>query len=327
MSSYINPQEAWFPVSSGVAWVTPVQTSPTRQSATPTATQQTGNMDGLSWSTTWSPPAYSPNFPKYSLSSNTAETQGFGPNVKDKKRNSEIEEELTQQNLYKTELCRSWVETGSCRYGIKCQFAHGKSELRPIMRHPKYKTEICKTFHTLGTCPYGTRCRFIHHPSERNPNSSSPSQLKKVRSMPTTTSKNSSPPCCNKVHQHSYSTNSFSKSPRKQAPTTAPVSLAVKDFTDLEFSSSWNLDFSPSIVDKANSHPTASPLPQTEEIPQQVSQQQKQPSSTTVVNAPTSGNNTTTSKKGSKPGKRGRKSSKKKKRLPIFKLLSGKKDE
>eukprot|EP00850_Spirogloea_muscicola_P012352 SM000079S22470 [mRNA] locus=s79:353967:355303:- [translate_table: standard] len=46
-------------------------------------------------------------------------------------------------SLYKTELCRSWEETGSCRYGSKCQ--------------------ICRTFNTNGTCPYGTRCRFIHH--------------------------------------------------------------------------------------------------------------------------------------------------------------------
>lgn len=61
-----------------------------------------------------------------------------------------------------TELCRSWEETGTCRYGSKCQFAHGREELRPVMRHPKYKTEICRTFATTGTCPYGTRCRFVH---------------------------------------------------------------------------------------------------------------------------------------------------------------------
>jgi hypothetical protein len=41
-----------------------------------------------------------------------------------------------------TELCRSWEETGSCRYGGKCQFAHGREELRPVQRHPKYKTEV-----------------------------------------------------------------------------------------------------------------------------------------------------------------------------------------
>jgi len=76
------------------------------------------------------------------------------------------EEESSSQNLYKTELCRSFEETGACRYGLKCQFAHGRGELRPVVRHPKYKTEVCKTFHTIGTCPYGKRCRFIHteHP-------------------------------------------------------------------------------------------------------------------------------------------------------------------
>lgn len=73
-----------------------------------------------------------------------------------------IEEEISGQNLYKTELCRSYEDTGSCRYGTKCQFAHGKEELRPVLRHPKYKTEICKTFFNEGTCPYGRRCRFIH---------------------------------------------------------------------------------------------------------------------------------------------------------------------
>lgn len=80
-----------------------------------------------------------------------------GPNI-----SLNIEEEITGQSLYKTELCRSFAETGNCRYGTKCQFAHGKAELRSLLRHPKYKTEVCKTFHTIGTCPYGNRCRFIH---------------------------------------------------------------------------------------------------------------------------------------------------------------------
>ncbi|KAI0639132.1 hypothetical protein C8Q77DRAFT_38923 [Trametes polyzona] len=64
--------------------------------------------------------------------------------------------------LYKTELCRSWEEKGSCRYGAKCQFAHGEEELRKVQRHPKYKTEICRTFWVSGSCPYGKRCCFIH---------------------------------------------------------------------------------------------------------------------------------------------------------------------
>lgn len=64
--------------------------------------------------------------------------------------------------LYKTEICRSFEETQFCRYGSKCQFAHNKSELRVIDRHPRYKTEICKTYWVEGTCPYGRRCCFIH---------------------------------------------------------------------------------------------------------------------------------------------------------------------
>jgi len=86
--------------------------------------------------------------------------QGLG--LSPKKKTHNIEQELSQQNLYKTELCRSFEELGTCRYGPKCQFAHGRPELRPVLRHPKYKTEICKTWQTIGTCPYGTRCRFIH---------------------------------------------------------------------------------------------------------------------------------------------------------------------
>ena len=73
-----------------------------------------------------------------------------------------IEEELAKQSLYKTELCRSFMDTGACRYGHKCQFAHGEHEIRPVLRHPKYKTELCKRFTTTGSCPYGFRCRFIH---------------------------------------------------------------------------------------------------------------------------------------------------------------------
>ncbi|KAG2379244.1 hypothetical protein C9374_007383 [Naegleria lovaniensis] len=41
------------------------------------------------------------------------------------------------KDRYKTELCRSWEETGFCRYGDKCQFAHGRQELRVVTRHHK----------------------------------------------------------------------------------------------------------------------------------------------------------------------------------------------
>jgi hypothetical protein len=49
-----------------------------------------------------------------SLSAPTSPTLSLGQPVT-------IEAELTKQNLYKTELCRNWRETGLCRYGNKCQ--------------------------------------------------------------------------------------------------------------------------------------------------------------------------------------------------------------
>ena len=70
---------------------------------------------------------------------------------------------------YKTELCRPYQENGTCKYGEKCQFAHGSKELRTISRHPKYKTDLCRTYHSSGFCPYGPRCHFIHNLDEQNP--------------------------------------------------------------------------------------------------------------------------------------------------------------
>ncbi|GLB36440.1 putative zinc finger C-x8-C-x5-C-x3-H type (and similar) [Lyophyllum shimeji] len=84
-------------------------------------------------------------------STSPTSTNGQGPSANNRKL-----------GLYKTELCRSWEEKGTCRYGTKCQFAHGEEELRKVARHPKYKTEICRTFWVSGTCPYGKRCCFIH---------------------------------------------------------------------------------------------------------------------------------------------------------------------
>jgi len=82
---------------------------------------------------------------------------------------------------YKTELCRSFAETGQCRYGVKCQFAHGVDELRPLARHPRYRTELCHSFHVNGFCPYGSRCNFIHSDTT----SPSPSDITEASDKPT----------------------------------------------------------------------------------------------------------------------------------------------
>lgn len=63
----------------------------------------------------------------------------------------------------KTEMCKNWIELGSCSYGIKCRFAHGKKELvKRVNVHHKYKSKPCLNFHTQMFCPYGNRCLFQH---------------------------------------------------------------------------------------------------------------------------------------------------------------------
>jgi len=76
-----------------------------------------------------------------------------------------LENEATlpkQITLYKTELCRTFMELGTCKFGERCQFAHGLDNLKPVKRHKKYKTKKCKRFHEEGVCPFGNRCCFIH---------------------------------------------------------------------------------------------------------------------------------------------------------------------
>ncbi|CDQ66158.1 mRNA decay activator protein ZFP36L1 [Oncorhynchus mykiss] len=86
---------------------------------------------------------------------------------------------------YKTEMCRTYEESGTCKYGAKCQFAHGTDEQRDLSRHPKYKTEPCRTFHTIGFCPYGARCHFIHNADEQlGPDGGAPPQRQKMRERP-----------------------------------------------------------------------------------------------------------------------------------------------
>ena len=63
---------------------------------------------------------------------------------------------------YKTELCKTFTETGKCPYGFKCRFAHGKEELSKKTLCNNYKKKSCKTFSELGYCPYGSRCSFKH---------------------------------------------------------------------------------------------------------------------------------------------------------------------
>lgn len=98
----------------------------------------------------------------YSLSPNSRLKHDFSPIL-----NSALivkKKTVTDDNKYKTELCKNWIELGTCNYGKKCKFAHGKHEL--IEKHKNQKSQFrrrkCHTFFTTGMCPYGVRCMFAH---------------------------------------------------------------------------------------------------------------------------------------------------------------------
>jgi hypothetical protein len=92
---------------------------------------------------------------------------------------SPVSPPVQNASRYKTEMCRPFQENGSCKYGEKCQFAHGVQELRTVSRHPKYKTDLCRTYHSVGFCPYGPRCHFVHAMDEvRNAPAQSPTEKK-----------------------------------------------------------------------------------------------------------------------------------------------------
>ncbi|QHS72360.1 putative mRNA-binding protein CTH1 [Saccharomyces paradoxus] len=70
--------------------------------------------------------------------------------------------QLVNKTLYKTELCESFTIKGYCKYGNKCQFAHGLHELKFKKKSNNYRTKPCINWSKLGYCPYGKRCCFKH---------------------------------------------------------------------------------------------------------------------------------------------------------------------
>ena len=63
----------------------------------------------------------------------------------------DYEQEFRKDSKFKTELCKSFTDTGFCAYGNKCRFAHGKDNLfDKFVNHPKYRKSDCLTFHSHG---------------------------------------------------------------------------------------------------------------------------------------------------------------------------------
>ena len=117
---------------------------------------------------------------KHTVLSSQQEYQDFEESQNGTRPKSESEKEKVwkqKPERYKTELCRAYEDHNWCKYGSRCQFAHGLPELRQVEKHPKYKTQLCNAYHSTGYCKYGSRCHFVHNVEESrvsNPQIASP---------------------------------------------------------------------------------------------------------------------------------------------------------
>jgi butyrate response factor len=68
---------------------------------------------------------------------------------------------MTPRMLPAFSVCKNLVETGQCRFGNKCKYAHGVDKL-----HRRWKTTKCDDFSNPSGCAYGYLCGFIHRKSK-----------------------------------------------------------------------------------------------------------------------------------------------------------------
>ncbi|KAE8721788.1 FAD/NAD(P)-binding oxidoreductase family protein [Hibiscus syriacus] len=66
--------------------------------------------------------------------------------------------------FYKSEICRAWDEFGHCRYGSKCQFAHGKEDVRPTCFPFRTKSEaqVYKSCASAMPNTFSLKPRLLH---------------------------------------------------------------------------------------------------------------------------------------------------------------------
>nr|ACO12796.1 RING finger protein unkempt [Lepeophtheirus salmonis] len=145
---------------------------------------------------------------------------------------------------FKTVLCSNYTETGQCKYGDNCQFAHGSEQLRlpqplqaniqqqsipPISKFSGnspsvlYKTTMCANIRNKIPCPHGPSCLFAHSNGELR----SPMQNISVNTYST----GNKPPMCQslRVYGGGYSCYSIENSSMplgSNAPRTYGIQLS-----------------------------------------------------------------------------------------------------
>ncbi|KAK1440301.1 hypothetical protein QVD17_06126 [Tagetes erecta] len=83
---------------------------------------------------------------------------------------------------YKTDICLSYLEnSGFCRYGSKCQFAHVNKEIHPVPFSYKSVLETpCKNYSPSGTCSFGPKRRSVYHETS-TPTSSTTRTISQIK--------------------------------------------------------------------------------------------------------------------------------------------------
>ena len=69
-------------------------------------------------------------------------TSMFAPDCAHPDLSKDTQKSFVERSMYKREICKNWADHGVCRYGNKCQFAHGPEELSE--NHPLYISECQK---------------------------------------------------------------------------------------------------------------------------------------------------------------------------------------
>ncbi|KAK8624716.1 hypothetical protein V6N13_089603 [Hibiscus sabdariffa] len=90
--------------------------------------------------------------------------------------------------FHKSEICKAWEEYGHCQYGSKCQFAHGKEDVRPSFCSFRSKSEA-RTYKS-----YASTYDSISRPSSLNRETTAIIAQKESSIRPEYTSQRSSTP-------------------------------------------------------------------------------------------------------------------------------------
>jgi len=62
-------------------------------------------------------------------------------------------------------MCQHFQSEGVCKFGRRCNFAHGPEELMEAPKHNRSKFAYCREF-PKGTCKHGDWCHFAHSEAE-----------------------------------------------------------------------------------------------------------------------------------------------------------------